>query len=145
MIWRRFRRNRAAMAGGFIVILYYLVALFANFIAPYSLSTRFIQQIYLPPQRIHLFDGNSLHPYVNVVETRFDENLRRIHETTDEKIYRQNGEEVDTASIDPNSSLMRSVRGDEIAMIFQEPMTSLSPMHTIHIPTSIRVGCDNER
>jgi oligopeptide/dipeptide ABC transporter ATP-binding protein len=44
---------------------------------------------------------------------------------------RQNGEEVDTANIDPNSSLMRSVRGNEIAMIFQEPMTSLSPMHTI--------------
>jgi peptide/nickel transport system permease protein len=87
MIWRRFRRNRAAMAGGFIVILYYLVALFANFIAPYSLSTRFTQQIYLPPQRIHIFDGNSFHPYVYVVETQFDENLRRIHEATDEKIY----------------------------------------------------------
>ena len=50
MIWRRFRRNKAALIGGVIVLVYYLVALFGNFVAPYSLTTRFAQQIYLPPQ-----------------------------------------------------------------------------------------------
>lgn len=44
---------------------------------------------------------------------------------------RLNGEEVDMAQLDPNGSLMRDIRGNEIAMIFQEPMTSLSPLHTI--------------
>ena len=26
---------------------------------------------------------------------------------------------------------MRSVRGDQITMVFQEPMTSLNPLHTV--------------
>lgn len=87
MIWRRFRRNRAAMVGGTVVIFYYLVAVFANFVAPYGLTTRFIEQIYLPPQRVHFIDGGSIRPYVYKVETEFDASLRRVHKTTDEKIY----------------------------------------------------------
>jgi peptide/nickel transport system ATP-binding protein len=38
---------------------------------------------------------------------------------------------VDLAALDPRSEAMRSIRGAEIAMIFQEPMSSLSPVHTI--------------
>jgi len=38
---------------------------------------------------------------------------------------------VDIASLDPRSSAMRAIRGDHISIIFQEPMTSLSPLHTI--------------
>jgi peptide/nickel transport system ATP-binding protein len=44
---------------------------------------------------------------------------------------RQNGEAVNMAEIDPGGDLIRDIRGNEIAMIFQEPMTSLSPLHTI--------------
>ena len=44
---------------------------------------------------------------------------------------RRNGDEVDMTKIDPEGSLIRDIRGNEIAMIFQEPMTSLSPLHTI--------------
>ncbi len=44
---------------------------------------------------------------------------------------RRNGEEINLTALDPNGSVIRSIRGNEIAMIFQEPMTSLSPMHTI--------------
>jgi len=38
---------------------------------------------------------------------------------------------VDLAKLKPGSREMRAVRGGEISMIFQEPMVSLSPVHTI--------------
>ena len=41
------------------------------------------------------------------------------------------GESVDIAGLEAESSAMRHMRGGRIAMIFQEPMTSLSPLHTI--------------
>ncbi len=38
---------------------------------------------------------------------------------------------VDLAALDPAGAEMRAIRGGEIAMIFQEPMTSLTPAYTI--------------
>jgi oligopeptide/dipeptide ABC transporter ATP-binding protein len=46
-------------------------------------------------------------------------------------IYHRNGGTVDLTKIDSEGRLMRSIRGNEIAMIFQEPMTSLNPVYTI--------------
>ncbi|WP_331296522.1 ABC transporter ATP-binding protein [Methylobacterium hispanicum] len=37
----------------------------------------------------------------------------------------------DLAALPPDGAAMRAVRGDRIAMIFQEPMTCLSPLHTV--------------
>jgi len=45
---------------------------------------------------------------------------------------RNGGQEiVDIAKLDPHGSEMRSIRGREIAIVFQEPMTSLNPLYTI--------------
>lgn len=41
------------------------------------------------------------------------------------------GEAVDLASYNPSGAEMRAIRGGDIAYIFQEPMTSFSPVHTI--------------
>jgi oligopeptide/dipeptide ABC transporter ATP-binding protein len=38
---------------------------------------------------------------------------------------------LDLTKLDSQSEAMRSIRGSEISMVFQEPMTSLSPVHTI--------------
>ncbi len=40
-------------------------------------------------------------------------------------------ESIDLTALDPKGKAIRSLRGAEISMIFQEPMTSFSPVHTI--------------
>ncbi len=46
-------------------------------------------------------------------------------------LHRSDGEVVDLAGLSPHGKTMRAIRGKEISMIFQEPMSSLSPVHTI--------------
>ncbi|MFK0338220.1 ABC transporter ATP-binding protein [Agrobacterium deltaense] len=46
-------------------------------------------------------------------------------------LKRLDGSVTDLATLDPRGREIRSVRGKEIAMIFQEPMSSLSPVHRI--------------
>jgi peptide/nickel transport system ATP-binding protein len=43
----------------------------------------------------------------------------------------ESGTEVDLASLDPRGEQLRQIRGNDIAMVFQEPMASLSPMYTV--------------
>ena len=44
---------------------------------------------------------------------------------------KKNGSSVDIAGVPTVSKEIRKIRGDEISMIFQDPMTSFSPVHTI--------------
>ena len=43
------------------------------------------------------------------------------------RFKRRNGQEVDMLSLDPKGAKIRDIRGNEISMIFQEPLTSFSP------------------
>ncbi len=45
--------------------------------------------------------------------------------------YRRAGQVVDITTLAPQSPEMRAIRGNEIAMIFQEPMSSLNPVFTV--------------
>ncbi len=44
---------------------------------------------------------------------------------------KRSGAAVDLARLNPNRRAMRAIRGGRISIIFQEPMTSLSPLHTV--------------
>ena len=55
-------------------------------------------------------------------------------------LRRKDGGIVDLASLKPRGREIREIRGGDIAMIFQEPMASFSPVHTVgsHIIEAIR-------
>ena len=46
-------------------------------------------------------------------------------------LTRRDGTQVDLAKLKANSHEMRSIRGGDIGLVFQEPMTSFSPVHTV--------------
>ncbi len=48
-------------------------------------------------------------------------------------LFRKNAESdpIDLTQLNPKGPQMRDIRGNDMAMIFQEPMTSLSPVHTV--------------
>ena len=46
-------------------------------------------------------------------------------------ILNRNGDLIDLAALGEHSREMRDIRGNAIAMIFQEPMNSLSPVHSV--------------
>jgi peptide/nickel transport system permease protein len=64
MMWRKFIRNRTAVVGGIVVLLFYLTALFANFIAPYTLQERMTEYSFLSPQRVYFFNEGKIQPFV---------------------------------------------------------------------------------
>src|SRR5512136_2847626 len=59
LMWWKFRKHKMAVISGIFVIVLYLAALFAEFVAPYDPFTFDAKFTYAPPQRIHLFDAQG--------------------------------------------------------------------------------------
>ena len=53
----------------------------------------------------------------------------KIH--SGEILLRRDDGSVDLTTLNPSGAQIRGIRGKDMAIIFQEPMTSLSPVHTI--------------
>ncbi len=59
LMWWKFKRHKLAMIGGVIVILLYLIAIFAEFLAPADPNQVASNYTYAPPQGLHLFNTNG--------------------------------------------------------------------------------------
>jgi peptide/nickel transport system permease protein len=81
VMWWKFRRHRLALWSGVFLMLVYLVATFAEFVAPYGLHRNDTANIYAPPQAVRLFhDGEFIGPFVYARTMELDmENLRRVY------------------------------------------------------------------
>jgi len=56
LVWWGFRRHKLAMAGAVVTLLFFLVALLAEFLAPFTTSHLNERYTYAPPQRLHFID-----------------------------------------------------------------------------------------
>jgi hypothetical protein len=59
LIWWRFQRHRLAMFSLIGLIIFYLIAIFPGFAAPYDPQTRFEKMQQSPPIKIHILDENG--------------------------------------------------------------------------------------
>src|SRR4051812_27903637 len=64
LTWWRFRKHRLAVASLVVVILFYLVAIFADALAPNDPHATDARRSFIPPHGIHLFDEGGFNPHV---------------------------------------------------------------------------------
>jgi peptide/nickel transport system permease protein len=90
LTWWRFRKHTLALISAVVVILFYLAAIFANFLAysdPYATDA---QRSYIPPQSIYWFDDDgSFRPYVHGMTRKRDMKTFKLAYTPDpqKKVY----------------------------------------------------------
>jgi peptide/nickel transport system permease protein len=73
-VWRRFRRHKLAIVGGIILAIFYVLALFADFVAPYGETSISRHQAYCPPTKVYMrtMDGSFTAPYVFAMRQVFN-------------------------------------------------------------------------
>lgn len=78
LMWWKFRQHKVAMFSGGVIILFYLVALFCEFVAP-TTSTAYNQEyVHAPPQVLHFFRDGEFVPHVyGYTFTRDPRSLRK--------------------------------------------------------------------
>jgi peptide/nickel transport system permease protein len=90
LMWLRFKRNKLAIIGGVILVFMYLMAIFAEFVAPYGVRSTHDAYPAAPPNFIHFFDAEGkfhLQPFVYGLKPGMDpETFQRTFEPiTDER------------------------------------------------------------
>jgi peptide/nickel transport system permease protein len=64
LMWWRFKKHRLAMASTVVVLFFYLIVIFADFLAYSNPLASEAQRSLLPPHRIHWFDEGRFAPHV---------------------------------------------------------------------------------
>src|SRR5258708_335432 len=77
LVWRRFRKSKLGLVGGWVLILFYTLAIFAEFFAPYHYTTDNIRLRYVPPQPIR-FDLRGAYVY-GLKQSRDRETLEIVY------------------------------------------------------------------
>jgi peptide/nickel transport system permease protein len=79
LMWWRFRKHKIALVSAAVVIGLYLVAIFADVLAPFDPNAHNARYTYAPPQRVHLIDDGRFAPFVYGYTVELDRQaLRRV-------------------------------------------------------------------
>jgi peptide/nickel transport system permease protein len=87
---KRLRKNHMARAALYLLLILYLSAIFANFLAPYGLDNERRDRSYNPPTRLHFFDQEGelhLRPFIYDYTFKFDKFYRRLYTVDKTKSY----------------------------------------------------------
>jgi peptide/nickel transport system permease protein len=90
MMWRKFRRHKLAIVGSAVLLVLYLSAILADFLAPYPKEIRFEKFGYRPPTPVHLFDkeGRFRGPFVyGTTKERDMKTLEAIYTVDPSAVY----------------------------------------------------------
>jgi len=91
MIWRAFRRHRIGNIGTAMIVLFILLAVFAEFLGPYHYSRQFRQYPFSPPSIVHFrdADGSLSRPFVYKTTRTIDRETYQVtyREDTSKKYY----------------------------------------------------------
>jgi peptide/nickel transport system permease protein len=82
LMWWRFRKHKMAIVSALILVIFYLVAILCEFVAPYDPEQYFVQYKLAPPSKIRIFDaeGKLQRPFVYKIRREKDpETLRNIY------------------------------------------------------------------
>lgn len=85
LVWWGFKRHRLALIGGFVTLVIYLLAIFAEFLAPYSSSHYDPDYAYAPPQRLHFVDDGDWGLYVYGYKSEQDPETLELSWSIDEE------------------------------------------------------------
>lgn len=59
LMWWKYRKHRVAVISTVIVVIFYLIATFCEFVAPYDPEAKFIKYKLHPPTKIHIIDADG--------------------------------------------------------------------------------------
>ncbi|MCZ7486103.1 ABC transporter permease [Rhizobium rhizogenes] len=78
LFWLKFKKHKIALVSLVVIIIMYLVAAFANFIAPVDPNATNARFTYAPPQWVSLMHDGSFKPHVNQLKMTLNtESMRR--------------------------------------------------------------------
>ena len=90
LMWWKFRKHHLAMAAGMVIVALYVVAVFCEFLAPYTLNHRQVAYAFAPPQRLQFVSDEGVHlwPFVYGIKgVRHPETLRKFYVEDREQRY----------------------------------------------------------
>ena len=90
LMWWKFRKHHLAMAAGMVIVALYVVAVFCEFLAPYTLNHRQVAYAFAPPQRLQFVSDEGVHlwPFVYGIKgVRHPETLRKFYIEDREQRY----------------------------------------------------------
>ena len=90
LMWWRFRKHKMALVSVAILVVFYFIGIFCEFVAPYDPGEYFIKYKLAPPSKVHIRDaeGNFHWPFVyKTIRDRDPETMRNLYTEDTETRY----------------------------------------------------------